>query len=265
MKKTFAGIAAAAIILVFLISAALGEEAKFITIREWLDAKGQCGDCMLLLKIKEVVNPVLAIGEDETGTVNLYSGGENGVIIEFANNNGSLTDFWMVIGNPRYNEYEGTIEMADWFLLRLYADAQNDLLKAEITEQTDMIQALRAELEERAEQLASAEARASEQADQIDRLTGENDEKSAKIDSLMAENDDLREQIIELESLVDHYKILNHQDAQWEAAFNDLNDKTTALQALVTEKQNRIEAMEIEIEQLRSRIAELEGVSGEQK
>ena len=84
-----------------------------------LDAKGECGDCMLLLKIQEVLNPVVAIGADETGTINLYSGGETSIIIEFGNEERMLTGYWIVIANPKYNVFEGTIEMANWSLLRL--------------------------------------------------------------------------------------------------------------------------------------------------
>ncbi len=119
MKKTVALIVSIVLALVSFSCAALGEEAQFVTVQEWLDAKGECGDCMLLLKIQEVLNPVLAVGVDETGSINLYSGGENSIILEFGNEERMLTGYWIVIGNPRYNEYEGTIEMADWTLLRM--------------------------------------------------------------------------------------------------------------------------------------------------
>ena len=119
MKKMAALVLSIVLAALTLSCAALGEETKFVTIQEWLEAKGACGDCMLLLKIQEVLNPVLAVGADETGTVNLYSGGENSLILEFGNEERMLTGYWIVIGNPRYNEYEGTIEMADWTLLRM--------------------------------------------------------------------------------------------------------------------------------------------------
>ena len=124
MKKILALTIALVVMLAPLSFAALGEGAKFVTIQEWLDAKGECGDCMVLLKIREVLNPVLAIGADETGTVNLYSGGADSLILEFGNEERMLTGYWMVIGSPRYNEYEGTIEMADWTLLRLIPDPE---------------------------------------------------------------------------------------------------------------------------------------------
>ncbi len=120
MKKAIPVFLAALLIFVSISCCALGEEEpKFVTIQEWLEAKGECGSCLLLLKIQEVLNPVLAVGADETGTVNLYSGGENSIILEFGNEERILNGYWMVIANPRYNLYEGTIEMADWTLLRL--------------------------------------------------------------------------------------------------------------------------------------------------
>ena len=146
MKKSIALIIT--IVLISLSYAALSEEAEFVTIQEWLDAKGECGDCMLLLRIQEVLNPVLAIGADETGTVNLYSGGENSIIIEFGNDQRLLTGYWMIIGNPRYNEYEGTIEMAAWTLLRMIPDTQIDQHNAEIAAKTEEIQKLNAQMEQ---------------------------------------------------------------------------------------------------------------------
>ena len=94
------------------------ESPKFVTIREWLDAEGECGDCMVLLRIRQIINPVLAIGEDETGTIDLYSGGEDRIIINFTEDDIAEGDF-IVIANPKYNPYEGKIEMADWILKRI--------------------------------------------------------------------------------------------------------------------------------------------------
>ncbi len=102
-------------------AAAGGEGTRFVTVQEWLDAKGECGECMLLLKVETVLNPVLAIGRDETGTVNLYSGNaeETDIIVWFMGEDCAGEGSTMVIANPRYNIYEGTIEMADWTLVRL--------------------------------------------------------------------------------------------------------------------------------------------------
>ena len=119
MKKTAALFFTVVLMIVVLLCPALSEEVRFVTVQEWLDAKGECGDCMLLLKIQEVLNPVVAIGADETGTINLYSGGETSIIIEFGNEERMLTGYWIVIANTKYNVFEGTIEMANWYLLRL--------------------------------------------------------------------------------------------------------------------------------------------------
>ena len=53
MKKTIALIASVILVLIIVSCTALSEEARFVTIQEWLDAKGECGDCMLLLKIQD--------------------------------------------------------------------------------------------------------------------------------------------------------------------------------------------------------------------
>ena len=118
MKKIIA--VCLACVLVALAAAALGDGAKFVTVQEWLDAKGECGDCMLLLRLSVILNPVLAVAEDETGSVNLFSGsGEDSMIINFMGGDGGpQPGDILVIGNPRYNEFEGTAEMADWTLLR---------------------------------------------------------------------------------------------------------------------------------------------------
>ena len=120
MKKTVSMILTAVIIILSLTYIAHAEDTlRFVTIEEWLEAQGECGSCMFLLKIKEVLNPVLAIGEDETGTINLYSGGEDSIIIEFGNEERLLNGYWIVISNPKYNDYEGTIEMTDFTVLRM--------------------------------------------------------------------------------------------------------------------------------------------------
>ena len=121
MKKAVAILLVCA--LVCAAASVLAEEAKFVTIREWLDAKGECGDCMVLLKIKTVLNPVLAVGADDTGEINLFSGnGETSMIINFLPEGGPVMDgYTLVIANPRWNEYEGTVEMADWTVLSMLA------------------------------------------------------------------------------------------------------------------------------------------------
>ena len=118
MKKATALLLALACL--FVSAFALAEEAKFVTIQEWLDAKGECGDCMLLVKIETVMNPVFAIAKDDSGTVNIFSGsGEDSAIVWFMGEDCAPEGTVLVIGNPRYNVYDGNVEMADWTLLRM--------------------------------------------------------------------------------------------------------------------------------------------------
>ena len=118
MKKAVIVLALAVCLVLLLTAVAGAESAKFVTIQEWTDANGACGDCMLLLRIRAILNPVLAIAEDETGTVNLFSGnGEESMIVNFMGDEGLTEGSVLVIANPRWNEYEGTVEMADWTVL----------------------------------------------------------------------------------------------------------------------------------------------------
>ena len=121
MKKTIALALSIVLVLISLSYIAQAEEGpKFVTIKEWLEARGECGDCMLLLKITQILNPVLAVAEDDTGIINLFSGnGEDSMIINFMSDEFPQYEAVLVIANPRYNEYEGTVEMADWTLLRI--------------------------------------------------------------------------------------------------------------------------------------------------
>ena len=122
MKKTIALALSIVLVLASLSCFAQGEEGpKFVTIQEWMDAKGDCGDCMLVLKVLQVLNPVVALAADETGTVNLFSGANDpeSFVAFFDEEKGMLDGYILVIANPKYNPYEGTIEMANWTLLRL--------------------------------------------------------------------------------------------------------------------------------------------------
>ena len=123
MKKALTLALTVVLVLVSLSCIAQAEEGPgFVTIREWLDANGECGDCMLLLKVTQILNPVLAVAEDDTGAINLFSGnGEDSMIINFMSDECPQEGAILVIANPRYNEFEGTAEMADWTLLRRFA------------------------------------------------------------------------------------------------------------------------------------------------
>ncbi len=122
MKKTIALTLSIVLILVSLSCIAQAEEGpKFVTIQEWLDVKGECGDCMLVLKIVQELNPTVALVADETGTANLFSGiNEESSFIEFmSEGTGPKVGYILVIANPKYNLFEGNVEMAAWTLLRI--------------------------------------------------------------------------------------------------------------------------------------------------
>ena len=120
MKKILAMLLLVVCVVISITGVCLAEDSKFVTIQEWLDAKGECGDCMLLVEIQEILNPVLAVAVDETGTVNLFSAnGEDSMIVNFMGDEGLTEGSILVIANPRWNEYEDTIEMADWTVLRM--------------------------------------------------------------------------------------------------------------------------------------------------
>lgn len=128
MNKAVPLMLAIVLILASLSGLAQAEESpRFVTIREWLDAKGECGDCMLLVKVTQILNPVLAVAADDTGAINLFSGnGEDSMIINFMSDECPREGAILVIANPRYNEFEGSIEMADWSLLRVMRDPALD-------------------------------------------------------------------------------------------------------------------------------------------
>ena len=122
MKKTIALALSIVLVLVSLSCIALAEEApKFVTIQEWMDAKGECGNCMLVVKVMQELNPTVALVADETGTANLFSGiNEESSFIEFmSQETGPKVGYTLVIANPKYNPYEGNVEMAAWTLLRI--------------------------------------------------------------------------------------------------------------------------------------------------
>ena len=122
MKKTIALAISVALVLISLSCVVQAEGSpRFVTVREWLDAKGECGDCILVLKIMQELNPVVALAADETGTVNLYSGAneESSFVLFMGDETGSKAGYVLVIANPKYNPFEGNIELAEWTLLRI--------------------------------------------------------------------------------------------------------------------------------------------------
>ena len=122
MKKIIVLVLSTVLILASLSCFAYAEgEPKFVTIQEWLEAKGECGDCLLVLKIVQELNPTVVLAADETGEVNLYSGiNEESSFVEFMSEESLVkVGYILVIANPKYNEFEGNIEMAEWTLLRI--------------------------------------------------------------------------------------------------------------------------------------------------
>jgi len=122
MKKTIALALSIVLVLASLSCIAQAEEGpRFVTIQEWLDAKGECGDCMLVVKIMQELNPTVVLVADETGTANLFSGiNEENSFIEFMQEDSKAkVGYILVIANPKYNEFEGNVEMAGWTLLRI--------------------------------------------------------------------------------------------------------------------------------------------------
>ena len=121
MKKTIALALSIVLVLASLSCTALAEEApKFVTIQEWMDAKGECGDCYMLVQVMQVLNPVLAVVGDETGSVNLYTGGETELLFDFSDHQDAeyYRNWIFVISNPQYNVFEGTVELKNWKLER---------------------------------------------------------------------------------------------------------------------------------------------------
>jgi hypothetical protein len=108
------------VVLLAVGASALADGRKFVTINEWLDAKGECGDCALVVQVREVLGPVLAFVEDETGSVNLFTGAEEDLLFNFADHNDAeYYRHWIfVISNPEYNVFEGTVELKNWTLER---------------------------------------------------------------------------------------------------------------------------------------------------
>lgn len=93
-----------ALILCLMCASALGEGGtNILSIQEWLDRKGDCGDCYILAVVTNINNPMLAIISDDTAAVNLFTTVDESGICE-----GDI----LLLHAPEYNEYEGTVEMA---------------------------------------------------------------------------------------------------------------------------------------------------------
>ena len=115
MKKNLISLLLA-VLLIFSVTAFAEEAPVVITVQDWLETKGE-NTGLLAVQVQELLNPVLAVIADETGSVNLF-----GVTVD-----GEFTDFFtagitagdiLLLWNPQYNEFEGSVEMANSILLR---------------------------------------------------------------------------------------------------------------------------------------------------
>ena len=90
-----------------------------ISVQEWLDSKGETESSTMTVTVKTIVNPVLAIVEDEFGTsVNLFGVMVDGEFMEFEKAGISQGDT-IVIRGGKYNEYEGNVEIAEAALVEI--------------------------------------------------------------------------------------------------------------------------------------------------
>ena len=96
-----------------------GTASNEISIQEWLDNKGGTESSTMTVTVKTIVNPVLAIVEDEFGTsVNLFGVMVDGEFMEFEKAGISQGDT-IVIRGGKYNEYEGNVEIAEAALVEI--------------------------------------------------------------------------------------------------------------------------------------------------
>ena len=90
-----------------------------ISVQEWLDSKGGTESSTMTVTVKTIVNPVLAIVEDEFGTsVNLFGVMVDGEFMEFEKAGISQGDT-IVIRGGKYNEYEGNVEIKEAALVEI--------------------------------------------------------------------------------------------------------------------------------------------------
>ncbi len=96
-----------------------GTASNEISIQEWLDNKGGTESSTMTVTVKTIVNPVLAIVEDEFSTsLNLFGVMVDGKFAEFEEAGISQGDT-IVIRGGKYNEYEGNVEIAEAALVEI--------------------------------------------------------------------------------------------------------------------------------------------------
>ena len=123
MKKV---IALLVILLALSILAGCGNQSgepasneNSISVQEWLDSKGGTESSTMTVTVKTIVNPVLAIVEDEFGTsVNLFGVMVDGEFMEFEKA-GISEGNTIVIRDGKYNEYEGNVEIKEATLVEI--------------------------------------------------------------------------------------------------------------------------------------------------
>ena len=121
MKKILSLMLAVLMLLSF--SACIGVRPRTlsgnVTLAEWLACSGEGDDFNVTVTITELLNPYYARVEDDTGSVLLFGlwgyGGDPKAFIE----EGISVGDTIVLHNPRYNVYEGNVEMKDATLVEI--------------------------------------------------------------------------------------------------------------------------------------------------
>lgn len=84
-----------------------------MTLQQFLDEKPDSGEYTMQVTVVSILNPVLAIVEDEAGTqVNLFGVTVNGEFKNFEEAQIFVGDT-LILANGRYNLFENSIEIAD--------------------------------------------------------------------------------------------------------------------------------------------------------
>lgn len=117
MKKILYAIVVCIMVISYIsaLSSCGGAPAKLsgsVTVKEWLDKKGEGDDFTVTVKLVSFENPYYALVEDDTGSVLLFGLWENGEPKAFAEK-GIDTGDTFVIKNPVYNVFEGNVEMKE--------------------------------------------------------------------------------------------------------------------------------------------------------
>jgi len=88
------------------------EAAASFTIRQLIDTKEWPEGAELTVTLTDIVNPVLAVVEDETGSINLFGVMIDGEFRSFEEAGLAITDT-IALKDGQYNELEGSAEIAE--------------------------------------------------------------------------------------------------------------------------------------------------------